>query len=217
MKSPLLSLTLLTLLLAAPALPASAQAQDKEFSAFSLGLGLQYWHARNMDILDKDGMGGANLFARFRPAKHLGFDLRVGCSGVWDGDKYRSGDTHYETDVVFLCVPVEVGVLGLLPLGDSLTLYAGPGVGYYWYDIDIKTTSRTHRHHTYHTEWSEHVKLKDDIGWYAVAGLDFRLMPWLSLFAEARYTDSETNVKHEKSAKIDCSGVGGQIGLLFNF
>jgi opacity protein-like surface antigen len=202
------------LALAALVLPALAQ-EANPAPAFSLGMGLQYWHADDMDILDKDAMGGANLIARYRPMPYLGIDFRLGCSGVWDGDKYRVDGKRYETDVVFLCVPVELGLLGMLPVGDTVTLYAGPGVGWYWYDIDIKTTTKHHHH--YHTEWNKHVKLEDDIGWYAVAGADFRLLPWLSLFAEARYTGTETNVKHEKSAEIDCSGFGGQIGILFNF
>lgn len=210
-----LKIPLCLLLLATLALPAAAQ-EDNPAPVFSLGMGLQYWHADEMDILDKDGMGGANAIARYRPLPYLGFDFRVGCSGVWDGDKYRGADGRkHETDVVFLCVPVELGLLGMLPVGDTVTLYAGPGVGWYWYDIDIKTTSR-HHHHS-HTEWNEHVKLEDDIGWYAVAGADVRLLPWLSLFAEARWTDGKTHIKHEKQAEIDCRGVGGQIGILFHF
>ncbi|MBQ7251127.1 MAG: outer membrane beta-barrel protein [Kiritimatiellae bacterium] len=202
------------LLLAAVALPAAAR-EAEPAPVFGLGMGLQYWHADDMDVCDKDAMGGANLIARYRPVPYLGIDCRLGCSGVWDGDKYRMDGKRYETDVVFLCVPVEFGLLGMLPAGDSFTFYAGPGVGYYWYDIDVKTT-RKHHHH-YHTEWNEHVKLADDIGWYAVAGADWRIVPCLSLFAEARYTGTGTHVRHEKSAEIDCSGFGGQIGILFNF
>ena len=213
MKSTKILLSLL--LLAAVALPAFAQ-EAEPAPVFSLGMGLQYWHADDMDILDKDGMGGANLIARYRPIPYLGFDFRVGCSGVWDGDKFRGANgRRYETDVTFLCVPVELGVLGMLPVGKSVTLYAGPGVGYYWYDIDVKTTSKHHHH--YHTEWNEHVKLDDDFGWYAVAGADWRIVPCLSLFAEARYTGTETNIRHDKSAEIDCRGFGGQIGVFFDF
>lgn len=182
---------------------------------FSLGLGGQYWDAKDADRLGEDGFGGANLIARFRTHDHLGFDVRAGVSGIWDADSYRVNGTKYETDAVFMCCPLELGLVLMLPVNDWLTLYGGPGVGYYYYDIDVETTTRN-GHHTRST-WSERIHLKDDFGWYAVGGATFRLATHFSLFGEARYTDTETKLRDADARKIDCSGFGVQVGCLFDF
>lgn len=181
-------------------------------SHFSLGLGLQYWDAKDADQFDKDGLGGANFLTRYQPSEYLGFEVRLGASGAWDCRKYRYNGKKYETDATFLCYPVEAGVVLMLPVNDTISLYGGPGVGYYHYDIDVKTSSK-HGHH-YHSEWSRHIRLDDDFGWYAVAGLKIRLAAPVSLFCEGRYTDTETSLKDDDSVKFDCSGFGIQAGLM---
>jgi opacity protein-like surface antigen len=182
---------------------------------FSLGVGAQYWNGRDLDEFDGNGMWGGNLILRFSPVKYLGIDLRAGASGVWDGESYRIDGQKYKTDVIFSCLPFEAGLLLLLPVNDRVTFYGGPGVGYYHYDLDIKTSSK-HNHH-YHSEHTDHIKLEDDVGWYAVAGMTIKVSHHFSVFGEARYTASETKLKHDKSAKIDCSGAGGQVGIMFDF
>ena len=181
----------------------------------SLGLGAQYWNGKDLDYFDGNGMWGANFIARFAPLQYLGIDLRTGAMGVWDGESYRFEGEKYETDVVFTCLPFEAGLVLMLPLSDKVTFYGGPGIGYYYYDLDIKTSSKHHHH--YHSEHTEHIKLEDDVGWYAVAGMTIKISRHFSIFGEGRYTDSETSVKHHKSEKIDCSGVGGQVGVMFDF
>ncbi len=184
-------------------------------SAFSLGFGLQYWDAKDASKFDKDGFGGCNMVARLQPDKYLGIDFRLGASGIWDGKTYHVDGQKYETDVTFTCCPVEAGLVLMLPVNNYITLYGGPGVGYYHYDLDVEV-SRKHGHH-YHREWDRHYSLDDDFGWYAVAGLTVRLTRHVSLFGEARYTDTETSLKHDDSVEFDCSGFGGQIGLMFDF
>ena len=184
-------------------------------STFSLGMGFQYWDAKDADELDKDGFGGANLIARFQPDEYLGIDLRLGASGIWKDETYYVDGKKYETDISFTCCPVEAGLVLTLPLNDMCTLYGGPGVGYYYYDIDVET-SRKHGHH-YPRRWHDHIKLDDDFGWYAVAGLKVKLARHFSLFGEARYTDTETRIKDEDSEKFDCSGFGVQFGMMFDF
>lgn len=204
------------LALAATALPAAAQQSESSHPVFSLGFGAQYWHAKDMkDLLDENGMWGANLIARIRPSTYFAIDLRAGGEGVWDGKTYRVDGQKYEQDVTFTCCPFEAGLLLMLPVADAVTFYGGGGVGYYWYDIDVEVSSKHHHH--YHREWHDSVDLDDDIGWYAVGGVNLSLARCLSLFGEVRYTDTETNPEDAKSFKIDCSGIGGQIGILFDF
>lgn len=182
---------------------------------FSLGLGVQYWDAEDADLLDEDGMWGGSVLMRVRPCDYLGIDFRLGGLGIWDSSKWREGGTKYEVDSTFLCCPFEIGLVGMLPLSDVLTLYGGPGVGYYYYDIDIEKSSKHHHH--YHSDWTEHIRLEDDFGWFAVAGLNVKLAPCLSLFGEVRYTETETSMKDNKNWKFDASGVGGQVGIMFDF
>lgn len=186
-------------------------------SVFSLGLGFQYWDAKDVSDLDMDddGLAGMNLIARVQPSEFFGIDLRLGGSGVWDDETYYVDGKKYKTDVSLMCWPVEAGIVLMLPINDTITLYGGPGVGYYYYDIDIER-SRRHGHH-YHSEKSKHIKLEDDFGWYAVAGLSVRLAPHVSLFGEARYTDTETSFKDEDASKFDCSGAAVQVGFMFDF
>ena len=182
---------------------------------FGLGVGVQYWDAKDADVFDENGFWGANLILRLRPADYVGIDFRAGGSGVWDGDTYRRDGTKYRTDATFMCCPFEVGLVLMLPVNDGITLYAGPGVGYYYYDIDLEVHEK-HGHH-YHSEWSDHIKMDDDFGWYAVAGLNLHLGPNFGLFGEVRYTETETSLKHSDSRKIDCSGIGGQAGIMIEF
>ena len=182
---------------------------------FSLGLGVQYWEPKDIDDFDEDGFWGANLIARIQPSTYFGIDLRAGGSGVWDGKSYYIDGRKYETDVTFLCCPFEVGIVFMLPLGDAVTLYAGPGVGYYYYDIDIETSTK-HGHH-YHSKWSQHIELEDDFGWYAVGGLKIQLASCFSIFGEVRYTDTKTSFEDFDFGEIDCTGIGFQAGVMFDF
>lgn len=203
---------LLVCLLALTTIAAGALA---EHTGFSLGLGVQYWDAKDADLLDEDGLAGGGLILRYCPVEYAGIDLRVGGAGVWDGKKWREDGVKYEADATFYCVPVEAGLILKIPLGDALTLYGGPGVGYYYYDIDVELHSR--KGHHYHSEYSEHIKLEDDFGWYAVAGLTINLAPNVAIFGEGRYTDSETKLKHSDGGEFDASGFGAMAGLMFNF
>lgn len=186
-----------------------------ESPAFSLGVGAQYWFAKDADEIDEDGLSGGAVIARIRPSDYLAFDFRAGGVGIWKSDKWRYEGQKYESDTTFYCIPLEVGLLLMLPLDDTFTLYAGPGVGYYYYDVDIEVRTREGRHT--HKTYSERHDLEDDFGWYAVAGLNISLAPNISIFGEARYTDTETSVKHESDSKFDASGVGVMAGLMFDF
>jgi len=185
---------------------------------FNLGLGAQYWFAKDADAIDEDGFAGAGLITRVCPAEWLGIEVRAGGVGVWDSDTWRVGGEKYEAEATFYCIPIEAGLVVMLPLGDAVTLYAGPGVGYYSYDLDLKVSER--EHHRSKRTYSEEIDLDDDFGWYAVGGLNLFLGPKVSIFAEARYTETETSLKDDDDGdegKFDASGVGVMCGLMFHF
>lgn len=205
------------------AVPAAELQAAEDFSVCNIGIGCQYWNAKDLDEFDADGMFGLNLILRIRPIKYLGIDLRIGGEGAWEGETIRVDGRRYDTDVVFGCVPAEAGLVLMLPVGDVVTLYGGGGVGYYYYDLDVE--SHTHHRHSRWEHDDEHIKMEDDVGWYALVGLNFQLCPHFSVFVEGRYTDTATKFKHpedyglseSENEDIDISGVGGQIGLMFDF
>lgn len=208
---------ILACLLALVTVAGAATALASDYSTFNFGFGGQYWLAKDIDDFDTDGLWGGNLIFRIRPIKYLGIDIRTGFSGNGEGESYRYGGRRYESDITFECVPVEAGLLLMLPVGDVVTLYGGPGAGYYWYNININEHSTRHGHH-YRKEYDKDIDLEDDFGWYALAGVNFQLCPHFSIFGEARYTDTDTKLEDVDDAeKIDCSGVAFQIGFMFDF
>lgn len=203
--------------LVALATVAGAASALADHPVFSLGIGAEWWNAKDSDKLDvdQDGLLGGGIIARLRPSDYLAFDIRVGGVGAWEDSKWRDDGVKYYRDSTFYCVPAELGLVLMLPLNDALTIYAGPGVGYYYYDIDIEVREKEHHH--YHRTYNESIKLEDDFGWYAVAGLNISLARNFSIFGEARYTDTETSLKDNDSVKFDASGVGVMAGIMFDF
>ena len=208
---------LLACLLALVTVAGAATAMASDYAVFNLGIGGQYWDAKDIDDFDTDGMWGGNIIFRIRPIEYLGIDIRGGFSGNSDGESYRVDGRRYESDVTFECVPLEIGLVGMLPVGNVVTIYGGPGVGYYWYNLNLHEHSTRHGHH-YRKEYNEDIDLEDDFGWYALAGVNFQICRHFSLFGEVRYTDTDTKVEDVDNAeKIDCSGIGFQIGAMFDF
>lgn len=209
--------TLACLLALLTAVPAVRAADD--YAVFNLGVGAQYWDAKDIDggnDFDSDGLWGGNIIFRIRPIQYLGIDFRAGVSANWEGESYRVDGRRYSEDETFTCVPLEIGVIGMLPLGRVVTLYGGPGAGYYIYNYNYRSYSTRHGRH-YHEEYDKDIDLENDFGWYALAGATFQICPHFSLFGEVRYTDTETEVEDWDDVKIDCSGIGGQIGAIFDF
>lgn len=220
-------LTLLACLAAMLPLVPAASAQDDATGPgkVAVGIGAQFWAPKALDdFMDEPALWGADLLVRVRPVRYFGIDLRAGAVGAWASETYWYDGYRYDGDVTFTCVPLEFGAVLMLPLGDSLTLYGGGGGGYYTYDCDIEI-SPGHRHHRYRS-WKidESVDMENDFGWYALAGLEVRLCPHLSLYAEARYTSTEISISHPddydfpvEESDFDMSGVGARAGLMFDF
>lgn len=221
-------LTLLACLAALLPLGPAASAQDGDTAPgkVAIGIGAQFWAPKALDdFMDESALWGADLLVRIRPVRYFGIDLRVGAVGAWASESYWYDGYRYISDVAFTCVPLELGAVLMLPLGDSLTLYGGGGGGYYTYDCDMEIGHGRHHHHYYRSwEIDERVDMDSDFGWYALGGLEVRLCPHLSLYAEVRYTSTETSISHpedydfpEEESDFDMSGVGARAGLLFDF
>lgn len=223
MKSWKALVCVLAVLAAVPvAMAQEAAADDGGWAVFNLGIGGQYWHADGLGEFDEEGMCGMNVIFRIRPVKYLGIDFRLGGEGVWWSETYSDAWGRGDADVFFGCVPAEAGLVLMLPLGSVLTLHGGGGVGYYFYHLDAELDG-----HLGGRRWSydEEIDMKDDVGWYALAGASFRLCRHFSLFAECRYTGTSTRFKHPEdyglgkdgNKEIDLSGVGVQAGAMFDF
>lgn len=218
-------LTLLACLAAVLQLVTAAAAQDGATDpvVVAVGIGAQFWSPKALDdFMDEAALWGGDLLVRVRPVRYFGIDLRAGVVGAWASKTYCYDNYRFDCDVDFTCVPLELGAVLMLPLGDSLTLYGGGGGGYYTYDCDMEI-SLGHRHYS-SWEIDERVDLDNDFGWYALGGLEVCLCPHLSLYAEVRYTSTETAISHpghylfpEGANDFDMSGVGARAGLLFDF
>ena len=111
------------------------------------------------------------------------------------------------TDVDLALVPLEAAALFRLPLlENTLVPYAGVGIGYYMFtDSDL-------------------VKVEDNVGFFPVAGLEFRFgaeKQW-AVFGEARWlfiysdVDSATGSLSNLNSD-DLSGIGINLGISLKF
>jgi Outer membrane protein beta-barrel domain len=98
-------------------------------------------------------------------------------------------------------IPVEGTVLLQIPLGDTLKLYGGGGVGYYFFDSDT-------------------AELDDAVGYYPIAGLEITLGD-IKLFGEVRWLFLSADVDEAGDEleglvdgdEADVDGLGVNIGL----
>ena len=217
---------LAALLLSAPLLPA-AQPDDPApkapLSRFSLGAFLSYWNASDLDDLDLDGAFGGGLVGQFRLARLLALELRLsGFAAGSDDDVFVPGEGWYDTDTTLVAAPLEAGLVAFLPLGDKLSLYGGPGAGYYFFDGEIRSEQGP-------IDITCDLDLDDEPGFYLLAGARAQLARNAALFCEAKYTWVETSLSLDRllpdslpaldldDEDIDFSGLSLQAGMLFTF
>jgi hypothetical protein len=140
--------------------------------------------------LDSDDMGeayGAGAKLKLNLTELFAIDVR--------GSYLEFDDTNVEM------IPVEGALLLQLPLGDSLTLYGGGGVGYYFFDSDV-------------------AELDDAVGYFPVAGLEISFGD-IKLFGEVRWLFLNTDVDTAGDEleglvdgdEADVDGLGVNVGL----
>lgn len=195
---------------------ASAEEAAPALSRFSLGAHLSYWNARDLDNLDLDGAIGGGVIGQVRLFKHLALELRMGGYGAGSTeDVYLDGEGWYENETVIVCMPLEAGLVALLPLGESFSLYGGPGVGGYFFDGEFRSTQGP-------VETTIDMDLGDETGFYALLGARAQLARNAALFCEGQYTWVETSLDRAvgplpADRDIDFSGLSFSVGMLFTF
>ena len=165
-------------------------------SANGLGVYGSYWDTKDAD----SGFGGgAKLSMSF------GQYFAVEARGTYFNDLSKDeGPLNVDLQVI----PVEAGLVLNMPLSDAVTPYIGGGGGYYFLKADTDAGS---------------VDIDDEVGWYAIAGLEIKLSDAVALFAEGKYTGVEGTAKNDNvdnivdKVDIDLSGFGGNAGLLLKW
>ncbi|HOW96808.1 MAG TPA: outer membrane beta-barrel protein [Kiritimatiellia bacterium] len=129
----------------------------------------------------------------------------------------------YLTDSDMYVIPLELGVVGILPL-ERLSLYAGVGGGYYIpEDIGMSTP------------WGPVDGPDATFGFYGVAGIRMPTGKNMEFFAEAKYTRAESDeestsgpiyrngqlvgytVHQTTKMGMDLDGIGANAGILWKF
>lgn len=185
-------------------------------SRFSLGAHLSYWNARDLDHLDLDGAIGGGVIGQIRLFKHLALELHMGGYGAGSSEEvYLAGEGWYENETVIVCMPLEAGLVAFLPLGDTFSLFGGPGVGRYFFDGEFRRRQGP-------VETTIDMDLGEETGFYALLGARAQLARNAALFFEGQYTWVETSLAHavgpfEASQDLDFSGLSFSAGMLFTF
>ena len=160
-----------------------------------LGVGSVRAEALGADL----GVFGAYLDASdLNEAFGVGGKLKLNVAEFFAVDLRGSYLEYDDTEITL--VPVEALALLQLPLGESLRLYGGAGVGYYLFDAD-------------------RIELDDSVGYFPVAGLE--VGGEVKLFAEVRWLflspDSDSALDELEAdlddGEADADGLGINIGI----
>ena len=218
------------LLLVAPLVRAQDDAEaipaaPSPLSRFSLGAHLSYWDAKDLDDLDLDGTFGFGVIGQYRFLPQLALEMRI--SGYMAGesdDLYVDDEGWYDNDTTVVVAPLEAGLVGFLPLTRTFSLYAGPGVGYYFFDGETTLSQGP-------LDINYDIDMDDEAGFYALAGVRAQLARNVALFLEGKYTWVETTIRHEAvtldvlreieitdvDEDIDFGGLSVEAGMIFTF
>lgn len=196
--------------------PAMAQ-EDVTFSLGGQGI---YWNVSDLDDCDGEGLWGGGVVAQLQFCEYLALDGRISFMGATASTYWSDGWYRYRTDADLFVMPIELGLTLLLPVGDVVSLYGGPGVGFYFFDASVSNSDHHHRD-WYYWEDYDHVRMDDNFGFYALGGLKIALADQVGLFVEGKYTWVETSFKDlgEEWGDVDIQLDGFSIGIgaLFTF
>lgn len=191
-------------------------------SPFHLGAYVSYWDLSRLEGLGAEGAGGGGIVGHFLLSEPFELDLRISGFGASDSRDIATEDGRlFENDVTIVAMPLEANVLVRLPLGDNLSLYGGPGLGYYLFDGQSNS-------HLNGEETVYDIEVDDEFGCYALAGFRLRFSSHLAAFVEGKYTWIETSIEKATEVRrdigidwveqeLDFSGLAVNAGLLFTF
>ncbi len=215
-KSLLLLIVLLFAITGAQAKKKVVEEAPPPLSRFSLGATLSYWDFQGIDEFDISGGVGGGVVGQFRINPYVAIETRI--SGYLAGeteDVYIVGEGWYEEELTISAVPMEIGLIGFLPLGKTFSLYGGPGIGFYFFDGQFTSTQGP-------VEITRDIHLDDELGFYALLGGRAQIARNAALFADAKYTWVESSSKQsvgvfEARKDIDFSGLALEAGIIFTF
>lgn len=200
----------------------AAPPSDPPVSHFHLGACVSYWDLSRLEGLGVEGAGGGGIVGHFLLCAPFELDLRLSGFGASDSRDITTEDgQRFENDVTIVSMPLEANALVRLPLGEKLSLYGGPGLGYYLFDGQSNS-------HLNEEETVYDIEVDDEFGFYALAGLRFRCTRHLAAFVEGKYTWIETSIEKATEVlhdigidwveqELDFSGLAINVGLLFTF
>lgn len=182
----------------------------------NLGACFSYWDIHSLDDFDVGGFVGGGVVGQFQFNPYLVVEARL--SGFLAGDSrdvYVDGEGWFENELTLTAMPLEIGLLGNLPLNNTFSIYGGPGVGFYFFDGEFTTTQGP-------VEITRDINLDDQSGFYLLAGGRARFARNFQLFAEAKYTWVESTIKDsvgifDLNQDLDLDGLALQAGALFTF
>ncbi len=210
---------LIALLFAASGVQAKKKAAAETpapLSRFSLGAYMSYWDMPKLDDMDINGVFGGGIIGQFQINPYLALEMRLsGFLGGNDENVYIDGEGWYENDLTLAALPMEMGLIGFLPLGNTFSLYGGPGVGFYLFDGQFTSTQGP-------VEITRDIQFDNEFGYYVVLGGKAQLARNTALFADAKYTWVESSVGEtlgvfDASQDVDFSGLALEAGMIFTF
>lgn len=217
-RMPIVLLTILLTASFAGAAKSSNEAPSgpPPLSPISLGASLSYWHVDNLKETSLRGAIGGTIIGQARFHEQLALEVRI--SGFASGDSedfYLEGEGWVESELTLAILPLEAGLLGILPLGEMFSLQAGPGIGYYLFDGEFRLIQDP-------VTTTYEIDLDDNIGYYFVFGTRVQLARNVALFGQAKYTWVETSVKedveiYQAREAIDFNGLAFETGMIFTF
>ena len=164
--------------------------------ANGLGFFGSYWDTKDAD---SDWGGGAKLQLEIIP------NVFVEARGTYFPEFGEKSGDEVKVDII----PVEADAILKFPIADQFKLYGGGGAGYYIFNVknDVDDVD---------------IEVDNELGYFAVAGVEIALSEQVSLFAEGKYTwlDTTTTAKFEGvEEKQDDSldGFGGVAGIMLTF
>ena len=206
----------LALLMLAVSAACAEDTRPPPMSRFSVGAYLSYWNAEDLDELDLSGAVGGGMVGQFRFHKLLGAEMRLGGFVAGDdGNYYVEGDGWYETETSIGVLPLELGLVGFLPLDDRFCFYGGPGVGYYLFDGEIRESNGP-------WDYNYDLDLDNNGGFYALLGARFSPARNIGFFLEGKYTWVETSIQadgyfYDADVDLDFDGFGFNAGMILTF
>lgn len=159
---------------------------------------------------DQGFAAGAKLGGWWETMPFIGFQLDL--NGNFNTlDALTSGGARAALDSNMNVYSASINALVRLP-GSFIKPYAGIGAGYYFADVDAGTISSS--------LLGVSVSFPEDddqaFGWSALAGLDFEILPKLSVFAEYKYSQADFEFK-DIGIEVDYSASQVYGGLSYNF